>query len=261
MCDLKDFANDFNFLMELKSYLKEYVETNVSKNVEDGISKGIYSKLVDGRGIRLVLPHGCDVLRSVSLENYINFVGFIGFNKPSEQVSETLRDKVWDIDGKLVEEFSNHEDIIAYVSAERSIGGEWGNLVLLKSFDAIEKWRDCPVHHTAVSFIGFYKPPEQLTQTLKDEVCNIDGKLIEEFSNHVDILAYVTAERALGGDSGNLVLLKSLEAIKEWTNRSVHHIAIREISPYYYSKVRIHRGRFVNGKTCTYQTLFIDYIS
>ncbi|XP_052093187.1 uncharacterized protein LOC127729400 [Mytilus californianus] len=183
MCDLKDYANDFTFLIELKSYLKEYAETNASKNVEDGINKGIYSKLVDGRSIRLVLPHGYHVLRSVSLESDINFVGFIGFNKPLEQVSETLRDKVWDIDGKLVEEFSNHEDIIAYVSAERSIGGEWGNLVLLKSFDAIEKWRDCPVHHTAVS----------------------------------------------------------------------------EIAPLYYTRIRIHRGRIQNGKLIADQTLFLDY--
>lgn len=154
MCDLNDFANDFKFLLDLKSYLKEYIETNASKNVGDEINKGIHSKLVDGRSIRIVLPRGCDVLRRVSLENDLNFVGFIGFSKPADQVSETLRDKVWDIDGKLIEEFSNHEDIIAYLSAERTIGGEWGNLVLLQSFDAIEKWRDCPVHHTAIKYVN-----------------------------------------------------------------------------------------------------------
>ncbi|XP_071153942.1 uncharacterized protein [Mytilus edulis] len=183
MCDLNDFANDFKFLLDLKSYLKEYIETNASKNVGDEINKGIHSKLVDGRSIRIVLPRGCDVLRSVSLENDLNFVGFIGFNKPADQVSETLRDKVWDIDGKLIEEFSNHEDIIAYLSAERTIGGEWGNLVLLQSFDAIEKWRDCPVHHTAIN----------------------------------------------------------------------------EIAPLYYTRVRIHRGRIQNGSISPDQTLFLDY--
>ncbi|XP_071153943.1 uncharacterized protein [Mytilus edulis] len=179
--DINDFENDFYFLLEIKSYLKQYLEANTT-SYEDTLRKGIYSKLTDGRSIRLVLPQGREGLRNISLDD-INFVGFIGFSKPAEQLTETLKDEVW----------------------------------------------------------------------------KIDGKLIEEFSNHGDILAYVTAERTVGGNSGNLVLLKSLEAIKEWTNCSIHHLAIREISPHYYSKVRIHRGRFVNGKTCTYQTLFIDY--
>lgn len=146
--DINDFENDFYFLLEIKSYLKQYLEANTT-SYEDTIRKGIYSKLTDGRSIRLVLPQGREGLRNISLDD-INFVGFIGFSKPAEQLTETLKDEVWKIDGKLIEEFSNHGDILAYVTAERTVGGDSGNLVLLKSLEAIKEWTNCSIHHLAI---------------------------------------------------------------------------------------------------------------
>lgn len=146
--DINDFEHDFYFLLEIKSYLKQYLEANTT-SYEDTIRKGIYSKLTDGRSIRLVLPQGREGLRNISLDD-INFVGFIGFSKPAEQLTETLKDEVWKIDGKLIEEFSNHGDILAYVTAERTVGGDSGNLVLLKSLEAIKEWTNCSIHHLAI---------------------------------------------------------------------------------------------------------------
>lgn len=146
--DINDFENDFYFLLEIKSYLKQYLEANTT-SYEDTIRKGIYSKLTDGRSIRLVLPQGREGLRNISLDD-INFVGFIGFSKPPEQLTETLKNEVWNIDGKLIEEFSNHGDILAYVTAERTVGGDSGNLVLLKSLEAIKEWTNCSIHHLAI---------------------------------------------------------------------------------------------------------------
>ena len=145
---LNDFLCDFKFLLELKSYLKEYIETKVSVTDVAVLRKGELSNLSDGRCVRLVLPHGYCVLQDVSLDNGLYFVGFIG--SQNQHISENITDKVWKLDIKLIDAFADHSDILAYISAERQKGGDWGNLVLLKSIDAIEKWKNCEVHRTAI---------------------------------------------------------------------------------------------------------------
>ena len=79
--NLKDFENDFVFLLEIKSYLKEYLSKDESQIDEDVVKKGLYSKLRDGRPVRIVIPHGF---------NNLYFVGFIGYAKPSHQIPEIL---------------------------------------------------------------------------------------------------------------------------------------------------------------------------
>ena len=154
--NLKDFENDFVFLLEIKSYLKEYLSKDESQIDEDVVKKGLYSKLRDGRPVRIVIPHGFKQLKDISVDNNLYFVGFIGYAKPSHQIPDNLTDKIWKIDYKLIDEFSGHNDILAYVSAERTGGKDWGNLVLLKSMEAVEKWRDCSIHQEAITYVYIY---------------------------------------------------------------------------------------------------------
>ena len=123
---------------------------------EDAIKSGIYSKLHDGRSVRVVLPQGFKVLKDISLDDNIYFVCFIGFKKPPNQLSESLFNKIWKIDSKLIEAFAAHTDILAYLTAERIGGQDWGNLVIFKSLDAIGKWRNATVHQEAVAYVFIY---------------------------------------------------------------------------------------------------------
>lgn len=154
--NLIDFENDFVFLLEIKSYLKEYLSKDESQIDEDVVKKGLYSKLRDGRPVRIVIPHGFKQLKDISVDNNLYFVGFIGYAKPSHQIPDNIADKIWKIDYKLIDEFSGHKDILAYVSAERTHGKDWGNLVLLKSMEAVEKWRDCSILQEAITYVYIY---------------------------------------------------------------------------------------------------------
>lgn len=78
-------------------------------------------------------------------ENELYFVAFIGFKKPSLS-NEDLPIKVWDADDGLKRDMSSIPEILAYVSCERSCGGDWSNLVIFTARNVVEKWQRSPLH-------------------------------------------------------------------------------------------------------------------
>ena len=55
--------------------------------------------------------------------------------------------------------------------------------------------------------------------------------------------AYITCEKEPGGDWFNLVILKEGAGVEDFTsNNLVHSTTVKEVAPFYYSHVRIHRG-------------------
>lgn len=166
--ELTEYSSDFTFLQELKAFAKTYLEGELSSTESGQLKNGIYSNLEDGRCIRIVIP---DIPRAKTRDlDHAFFVGFIG-NVDKSRVKSELIDRTWNIDQKLVEELSLHDDIVAYISAERFKGGDWGNLVLTNSLNVIEDWRRGSAHQTAVqyvfSFFGMYKKKRKLIHILK----------------------------------------------------------------------------------------------
>lgn len=162
--DINDYRTDFDYLSELKTYLIDYIRRDFQHADKDMLKRGIYSTLHDGRSVRIVIPHECNVSENISLDDDLYFLGFIGYAKPLNQISETTRNEVLDIDSALISKFSDFADILAYISAERIKGGDWSNLVLLRNEETILSWRDSSAHqlarkyaHICTSNISFTK--------------------------------------------------------------------------------------------------------
>ena len=65
-------------------------------------------------------------------------------------------------------------------------------------------------------------------------VSNFDPLLVE---------AYISCEKELGGDWYNLVILSHGAVVEDFTsNNELHSMVVKEVAPFYYSHVRIHRG-------------------
>ncbi|KAK6195211.1 hypothetical protein SNE40_000684 [Patella caerulea] len=77
-----------------------------------------------------------------------------GFSRPQKETSEEFTKKLWDFDRELIGELPRQKYIIAYVTGEREHGGNWGNLVLCNSPEAIEEWKAFHYHSRAITEIS-----------------------------------------------------------------------------------------------------------
>ncbi|KAK3087129.1 hypothetical protein FSP39_002064 [Pinctada imbricata] len=194
---LSAYDSDIKFLDVIRQFVIS--ETRRTDTIPSAYSGG-FSKLDDGRDIRTVYPHGIEEVRLLLSQTLpLNFVGFIGYKRPTEEIGQDLVDKIWQIDRELITEMRNHSDIIAYVTGERE-DGEWGNLVVLRKVDAIEKWRDSKIHATAISEIS----PKYYTKIRIHR-----GKLLHGF--HGNFNCHRTL--FLDYDSGKMIHRE----VKEWT--------------------------------------------
>ena len=89
----------------------------------------------------------------MSKRDTLYFVGFIGFTKDADELDENIKEDIWNIDNKLVEQLSGNSNIVGYFSAEQLDGYNWGNLVVCKSSDAIKEWMTSKTHTTAITWV------------------------------------------------------------------------------------------------------------
>jgi hypothetical protein len=112
-----------------------------------------------------------------------------------------------------------------------------------------------------VTWVGFFaekrrdRDPSPLTM--------MDDKLIGEFPAHPEVLSYSSIELD-GGDWGNLILLEDEAACDRWREGERHAYAARELAPYHYTTVRLHRGVVPGGGLggrlpVVYRTKYYDY--
>ncbi|ESO92853.1 hypothetical protein LOTGIDRAFT_162330 [Lottia gigantea] len=200
---LLPFKADFENLSEVQNFLYTTLqELRKDSNWPTELKSGIISKLPNGRKIRLILPKGRD--------------------KTLQLLQESATE-----DSDVGESMRNPEELIF------------------------------------VGFFGFSKPREILTKEVFDKIWKADQILVDEFKNQKYLMAYVSAEQEIGGDWMNLVLCSSPQGITDWHNFEFHSDMASEISPEYYSRIRIHRGRLHKGlkseKFTVYQTLFLAY--
>lgn len=94
---------------------------------------------------------------------------------------------------------------------------------------------------TVVGFFGEKRPGAD--PSLMNE---FDDILIEEFSEHPDLLSY--SSLALdAGNFGNLVLFARPEAKQHWSQSKAHAQAAYKLAPHYYTSVRIYNGLLPDG--------------
>ena len=73
----------------------------------------------------------------------------------------------------------------------------------------------------------------------------LDEVLLTELSNHVGMLSYCSL-RLPQGDYGNLAMFATLDDISNWS-RSPNHARAVDMSPGYYTSVRIYNGTLPGG--------------
>lgn len=152
--DLSDFENDFEFLHDCRTIaIDDIIAIQNGRAEPVSLKEGRLGRMQtrkDGRKIRLVYPHGYEALSNLlSSLSALWFVGFIGYTQ-SDTEESGIRDRAWSYDGKLMEEMQNHPGIFAYITGEREIGGDWGNLVLLANEDGVHQWSACDIHFAAI---------------------------------------------------------------------------------------------------------------
>ena len=142
------FSSDIDFLKEVRTAVLE----NLKCSPITSTSEVSYGRLPDQRPMRRVFPRGREHLISLmSKRDTLYFVGFIGFTKDADELDENIKEDIWNIDNKFVEQLSGHSNIVGYFSAEQLDGHNWGNLVVCKSSDAIKEWMTSKTHTTAIT--------------------------------------------------------------------------------------------------------------
>lgn len=115
-----------------------------------------------------------------------------------------------------------------------------------------------------VGFIGYTREPSELDNGIKTQIWDTDQQLIEQLQEHPLIAGYFSAERADSYNWGNLVVFDSTHAIQEWMTSKTHALAVTNLSPRYYRRVRIHSGELRGGfygEIQVRKTIFLDYES
>ncbi|XP_048772536.2 uncharacterized protein LOC125678264 isoform X2 [Ostrea edulis] len=161
------YLEDIDFLRQVRTSVLD----NLNRSPEGTSPEVTNGYLPNERPLRRVFPQGREPLVSlIKKQSCLEFVGFIGFVKNASELDEGIKKEIWDVDLKLIEELQEHANILGYFSAERTDGCNWGNLVVLNSFDAINEWRNSQTHALAINLLSprFYSKVRIHTGTLKD---------------------------------------------------------------------------------------------
>lgn len=94
---------------------------------------------------------------------------------------------------------------------------------------------------TVVGFFGHRRHGADIAPLLK-----ADRRFAREFDKHPGLLSLSTV-RLVDGNFGNLVLFTDEEAKQRWGNDPVHRTTVAEVSPPYYSFVRLCNGVLDEG--------------
>ena len=113
---------------------------------------------------------------------------------------------------------------------------------------------------TVVGFFGKRRPDADIRPLLQ-----ADKRFEHEFHNHPGLLSLSTV-RIPGGDFANLVLFTDPESKDRWNNTPIHRDLVAEISPPYYSSIRLNNGILPAGLAAPDEleltkVTYIDYSS
>ncbi|XP_066299693.1 uncharacterized protein [Branchiostoma lanceolatum] len=145
------FAEDFIFLAEMKDFVLSQVNSAGAEELPEitDAMKGTFYELSDGRKIQCFFPNGKRRLQECSSKEWL-FVGFLGRKLPYEDIPTEVESLVWEKNTGLIAQLQTHRDILAYCSAEREAGGDWGNIIFMASQGALLHWRQLELHGDTV---------------------------------------------------------------------------------------------------------------
>ncbi|XP_046545863.1 uncharacterized protein LOC124255959 [Haliotis rubra] len=157
-------------------------------------------------------------------------------------------------EGKTMLQYLKHMD-----------NGNQARVVFPQGMSVVQEYRErAKTGDSVLYFVGFIgEKLDTVDDSMDKQAWQMDAVLIAELKSQEDILAYCSAERSPGGNWGNLVLFRHPRAIQKWSQLKIHDNAIRDISPAYYTSIRIHRGVLPQGlasdRFTVERTLFVNY--
>ena len=103
-----------------------------------------------------------------------------------------------------------------------------------------------------VAIVGFFgeRRPDG-TEELANQIEEINAQMVAGFEQFPMLLVYVSRLLADGLNYANLVVLSAEEGIAAWRDLPIHQPAAAELSPRFYSSVRIYNGAIPCGLSCT----------
>ncbi|XP_046545878.1 uncharacterized protein LOC124255972 [Haliotis rubra] len=157
-------------------------------------------------------------------------------------------------EGKTMLQYLKHMD-----------NGNQARVVFPQGMSVVQEYREgAKTGDSVLYFVGFIgEKLDTVDEHVVQQIWQMDAVLVAELNSQEDILVYCSAERSPGGNWGNLVLLRHPRAIQKWNQLKIHDHAIRDISPAYYTSIRIHRGVLPQGlasdRFTIERTLFLNY--
>ncbi|XP_071097709.1 uncharacterized protein [Haliotis cracherodii] len=156
MSDVKNlscYEDDFTFLKTCLDFINKEMDLELLAKHDDKTMLQYFKHMDNGNQARVVFPHGMGLLeeyreRAKTGDSFLYFVGFIG--QKQDTVDDSVEQEVWQMDAVLTAELCNQEDIMAYCSAERVPGGNWGDLVVCRHPRAVQKWNQLKIHDNAI---------------------------------------------------------------------------------------------------------------
>lgn len=115
-----------------------------------------------------------------------------------------------------------------------------------------------------VGFIGDTRKSSELDDGIRKQIWDTDQQLVKQLLQCPIVSGYFSAERADRNNWGNLVIFQSAHAISELVTSKTHAAAVKNLSPRYYRRVRIHSGELMGGfygEIQVRKTILLDYES
>ncbi|XP_022104984.1 uncharacterized protein LOC110986943 isoform X2 [Acanthaster planci] len=138
--------------------------------------------------------------------------------------------------------------------------------LLGQAFHDIRVGQQSELPSKELHFVGFFgEKPAGVKQEMVDLVTKVNDSLMVQLSSHPDILLYGSAEVIeREGDFYNLVVMRNEAAGQHWKGGSLHiNEAVNNLSPKYYTTVRIHTGVLPDGldskEFLLKRSVFLDY--
>ena len=152
-----DFSADFEFLYHYKQYMLSDMMIGIGNTSHELDVKTCLFE--DNRKFRRAYPHGKEMIREYLQEvkekekndegkQVAYFVGFFG--KMKEFVSQDTEKQVWEIDNLMIQELANHPHMLFYGTCQLRPEGDYFNLVLFRSNEAVNQWRLAKGHDRAI---------------------------------------------------------------------------------------------------------------
>jgi hypothetical protein len=160
-CTTLEMQSDKKEITELMGLLEQDLTQSKDKIVDGAYMKKLEQSL-DNTPYRQIIMNYPELLQEQELY-------FVYFNGIKKNLSLKQGQKLWQTDNNLINMFNNYPNILSYTSKQVQESGNWDNLVIFKSKEAIQQWRNSFKH-----LLASYHISPQVFQQIRLQIGSIN---------------------------------------------------------------------------------------